>query len=257
VSSVSSVVKSAIVLEIRNLTVDYGEISGVRDLTMSVADGEIVALLGANGAGKSTTLKAVMGMVTPTHGEILVNGEDVTGRPPHTAARRGIALVPEGRRIFKRMTVRENLQVGGVTRARTEIAGLMADVFALFARLKERQHQLAGTLSGGEQQMLAIGRALMSKPDFVLFDEPSLGLAPLVVEHVFAAIGRIRRERGIGGILVEQKVDAALNLVERAHVLSRGVIVLSGAASRLQGSPQLQQAYLGTLNQDVTDVVRR
>ncbi len=244
-------------LEIRDLSVNYGEISGVRHLTMSVAEGEVVALLGANGAGKSTTLKAVMGMVTPTHGAILVNGENVIGRPPHTAARRGIALVPEGRRIFKRMTVRENLQIGGVTRARTEIPGLMADVFALFARLKERQHQLAGTLSGGEQQMLAIGRALMSKPDFILFDEPSLGLAPLVVESVFDAIGRISRERGIGGILVEQNVDAALKLVERAHVLSRGVVVLSGAAALLQGSPRLQQAYLGTLNQDVTDVVRR
>jgi branched-chain amino acid transport system ATP-binding protein len=245
------------VLEIRDLTVDYGEIPGVRHLTMSVADGEVVALLGANGAGKSTTLKAVMGMVTPTHGAILVNGENVTGQPPHAVARRGIALVPEGRRIFKRMTVRENLQVGGVTRARTEISGLMADVFGLFARLKERQHQLAGTLSGGEQQMLAIGRALMSKPDFILFDEPSLGLAPLVVESVFDAIRRISRERGIGGILVEQKVDAALNLVDRAHVLSRGAVVLSGDAALLQGSPRLQQAYLGTLKQDVTDVVRR
>jgi branched-chain amino acid transport system ATP-binding protein len=245
------------VLEIRDLTVDYGEISAVRHLTLSVAEGEIVALLGANGAGKSTTLRAVMGMITPTHGTILVNGENVTGRPPHAVARCGIALVPEGRRIFKRMTVRENLQVGGVTRARTEISGLMADVFGLFARLKERQHQLAGTLSGGEQQMLAIGRALMSKPDFILFDEPSLGLAPLVVESVFAAIKRISRERGIGGILVEQKVDAALNLAEHAHVLSRGAVVLSGAAALLQGSPRLQQAYLGTLNQDVTNVVRR
>jgi branched-chain amino acid transport system ATP-binding protein len=249
--------KSAMVLEIRDLSVDYGEIPGVRHLTMSVADGEIVALLGANGAGKSTTLKAVMGMLKPTHGRILVNGEDVTGRPPHAVARRGIALVPEGRRMFKRMTVRENLEVGGVTRGRTEIPGLMAGVFALFPRLKERQSQLAGTLSGGEQQMLAIGRALMAKPDFVLFDEPSLGLAPRIVDNVFDAIGRISRELGIGGILVEQKVDAALKLVERAHVLSRGAVVLSGPASLLRGSARLQAAYLGTLNQDTTDVIRR
>jgi branched-chain amino acid transport system ATP-binding protein len=244
-------------LEIRDLSVNYGEIAGVRNLTMSVAEGEIVALLGPNGAGKSTTLKAVMGMVTPARGAILVNGQNVTGRPAHTAARRGIALVPEGRRIFKRMTVRENLEVGGVTRSRTEIPALRAEVFVLFPRLKERQRQLAGTLSGGEQQMLAIGRALMSKPRFILFDEPSLGLAPLVVERVFEAIGRISRELGIGGILVEQKVDAALNLVERAHVLSRGVVVLSGAAALLRGSPRLEQAYLGALNQDVTDVIRR
>jgi branched-chain amino acid transport system ATP-binding protein len=244
-------------LEVRDLSVNYGEISGVQHLTMSVAAGEVVALLGANGAGKSTTLKAVMGMVTPTHGAILVNGENVTGRPPHIVARRGVALVPEGRRIFKRMTVRENLEIGGVTRPRTEISGLMAEVFALFARLKERERQLAGTLSGGEQQMLAIGRAMMSKPDFILFDEPSLGLAPLVVEDVFDAIRRISRELGIGAILVEQKVDAALNLAGHAHVLSRGVVVLSGAAALLRGSERLQQAYLGALNQGGTDVIRR
>ena len=161
----------------RDLSVTYGEISGVRNLDLMVEQGEIVALVGANGAGKSTTLKAIMGMVAPARGAIIVNGEHVTGQPAHTAARRGVALVPEGRRVFSRMTVRENLEVGAVTRPRREVPTLMADVFALFPRMKERQRQLAGMLSGGEQQMLAIGRALMSKPDFVLFDEPSQ-LAP-------------------------------------------------------------------------------
>jgi branched-chain amino acid transport system ATP-binding protein len=234
-------------LEVRDLTVTYGEILGVRDLDLAVAQGEIVALVGANGAGKSTTLKAIMGMVAPARGSIIVNGENVTGQPPHTAARRGLALVPEGRRIFSRMTVRENLQVGGVTRPRREMPKLMDDVFALFPRMKERQQQLAGTLSGGEQQMLAIGRALMSRPDFVLFDEPSLGLAPLLVESVLGAIARVSRDLGIGGVLVEQNVSVALGLAERAYVLSRGHLVLAGSAAELRGSPQLQQAYLGTL----------
>ena len=234
-------------IEVRDLSVTYGEISGVRDLDLRVGEGEIVALVGANGAGKSTTLKAIMGMVAPARGAIIVNDENVTGQPAHTAARRGVALVPEGRRIFARMTVRENLEVGAVTRPRREVPPLMDQVFALFPRMKERQQQLAGTLSGGEQQMLAIGRALMSKPDFVLFDEPSLGLAPLLVESVFDAIARISRDLGIGGVLVEQNVGIALGLAERAYVLSRGRLVLSGSAAELRGSPRLQQAYLGTL----------
>ena len=233
-------------LELRDLSVNYGEISGVRHLSMVVGEGEVVALVGANGAGKSTTLKAIMGMVPPSSGAVLVNGKNVTGQPAHTAARRGIALVPEGRRIFKRMTVGENLQVGGVTRPRGEIPNLMSGVFELFPRLKERVTQLGGTLSGGEQQMLAIGRALMSKPDFVLFDEPSLGLAPLVVERVLDAITHISRDFGIGGVLVEQNVEVALNLAERAYLLSRGELVLSGTATELRGSSRLRQAYLGT-----------
>jgi branched-chain amino acid transport system ATP-binding protein len=234
-------------IEVRDLSVAYGEIAAVRHLDLTVGQGEIVALVGANGAGKSTTLKAIMGMLASVGGAILVNGENTTGQPAHTAARRGVALVPEGRRIFSRMTVRENLAVGGVTRPRRQIPKLMDDVFVWFPRLKERQEQLAGTLSGGEQQMLAIGRALMSKPDFVLFDEPSLGLAPLLVESVFEAIARISRELGIGAVLVEQNVDIALGLAGRAYVLSRGRLALSGPAAELRGSPQLQAAYLGTL----------
>lgn len=235
-------------LEVRNLTVKYGEIVGVRDLTMSVAKGEIVALLGANGAGKSTTLKAIIGMVKATSGSIIVDGQEVTGQPAHTTARKGVALVPEGRRIFKRMTVSENLKVGGVTRSKSEIKQQIESVNVLFPRLKERERQLAGTLSGGEQQMLAIGRAMMSMPHFILFDEPSLGLAPLVVEDVIAAIRRISREFGIGGILVEQNVDVALNLADRAYVLSRGSLVLAGSSEELRGSDQLRKAYLGMGN---------
>jgi len=234
-------------IEARDLSVHYGEIAALRGLSLRVEQGEIVALVGANGAGKSTTLKALMGMVVPSGGAVVVNGDDVSGQPAHTAARRGIALVPEGRRIFSRMTVRENLQIGGVTRARAELPGLMDTVFTLFPRLRERQTQLAGTLSGGEQQMLAIGRALMAKPDFILFDEPSLGLAPLVVESVLDAVSRISREFAIGGLLVEQNVDVALRLAHRAYVLSRGQLVLSGTAEELRGSAALRQAYLGTL----------
>jgi branched-chain amino acid transport system ATP-binding protein len=235
-------------LEILDLSVNYGEISAVRNLTMLVGQGEVVALLGANGAGKSTVLKAIMGMVKPKSGSIIINGENVAGQPAHAVARRGIALVPEGRRIFKRMSARENLEVGGATRSGAEVSGMMAEVFSLFPRIKEREHQLAGTLSGGEQQMLAIGRALMSKPDFILFDEPSLGLAPIIVESVLDAIRRISRELGIGGVMVEQNVGVALSLVERGYVLSRGELVLSGTADELRDSQILQQAYLGTLN---------
>jgi branched-chain amino acid transport system ATP-binding protein len=235
-------------LEVRNLSVNYGEIVGVCNLSMSIAKGEIVALLGANGAGKSTTLKAIIGMVKATSGAIILNGQDVTGQPAHTTARKGVALVPEGRRIFKRMTVRENLEVGGVTRSKSEIKQQFEGVHALFPRLKERERQLAGTLSGGEQQMLAIGRAIMSMPQFILFDEPSLGLAPLVIEDVIAAIRQISRDFGIGGILVEQNVDVALNLANRAYVLTRGTLALSGLADELRGSDQLRKAYLGMGN---------
>ena len=235
-------------IEVQNLTVAYGEIVAVADLTMHVEEGEVVALLGANGAGKSSTLKAIMGAVRAARGTISLNGHDVTGQPPHAAAGHGLALVPEGRRIFNRMTVRENLQVGAVTRPAGQIPSLMEEMFALFPVLKARERQLAGTLSGGEQQMLAIGRALMARPDFVLFDEPSLGLAPMVVETVFSAIRRIRGDLGIGGILVEQNVELALDLVTRAYVLAAGRLAMSGPAEQLRRSQRLQQADLGTLS---------
>jgi branched-chain amino acid transport system ATP-binding protein len=235
-------------LEARDLVVSYGEVPGVRGISLYVEQGEIVALLGANGAGKSTTLKALMGMERSKSGAILLNGVDVTGEPAYTAPRRGVSLVPEGRRIFKRMTVKENLEVGGVTRSAAERPALLAQVYAMFPRLDERSAQLAGTLSGGEQQMLAIGRALMAKPHFVLFDEPSLGLAPLVVAGVMDAVRRISREFGVGAILVEQNVEVALDVASRAYVLSRGRIALQGESAAVRTDPALRQAYLGMTN---------
>ncbi len=232
-------------LGVRQLDVAYGEIEVLRGVDLVVAKGELVALLGANGAGKSTTLKAIMGIVKPSAGRVLLGDVDLTGQAPHLAARAGIALVPEGRRIFKKMTVQENLLVGGVTRGGSETTRRMSDVFDLFPRLAERRRQLAGTLSGGEQQMLAIGRALMSRPTFLLMDEPSLGLAPLVVEHVYQTIDQIRREMGIGGVLVEQNVEVALKVASRGYVLARGSLALEGDASMLRTSPLLHQAYLG------------
>jgi branched-chain amino acid transport system ATP-binding protein len=231
--------------EVRDLVVNYGEVPGVKGISLHVDQGEIVALLGANGAGKSTTLKALMGMVRSTSGSILLDGKDVSGEPAYTAPRRGVALVPEGRRIFKRMTVLENLAVGGVTRRASERSTSLCEVYALFPRLSERHNQLAGTLSGGEQQMLAIGRALMAKPDFILLDEPSLGLAPLVVADVMNVVRRISCDFGIGAILVEQNVGVALDIASRAYVLCRGEIALADQASAVRTDPALRRAYLG------------
>jgi branched-chain amino acid transport system ATP-binding protein len=232
-------------LEVRDLVVNYGEIPGVKGISLHVDQGEIVALLGANGAGKSTTLKALMGMVRSTSGSILLDGKDVSGEPAYTAPGRGVALVPEGRRIFKRMTVLENLEVGGVTRRASERSTSLGEVYALFPRLRERNRQLAGTLSGGEQQMLAIGRALMAKPDFILLDGPSLGLAPLVVADVMNVVRRISCDFGIGAILVEQNVGVALDVASRAYVLCRGEVALADQASVVRTDPALRRAYLG------------
>jgi len=232
-------------LAIENLRAAYGEIEVLHGISLSVEKGQLIALLGANGAGKSTAIKAIMGLVKPTAGRVLLDGRDIAGEAAHMAARAGIALVPEGRRIFKKMTVEENLQVGGVVRSAAEIRERLADTYALFPTLGERRRQIGGTLSGGEQQMLAIGRALMSRPSFILMDEPSLGLAPLVVERVHQAIDRIRREMGIGGILVEQNVAVALDIASHAYVLMRGTVVLSGEPKTLAASPQLKEAYLG------------
>src|ERR1700710_1964665 len=238
-------------LAVENLCAAYGEIEVLHGVNLKVAKGEIIALLGANGAGKSTTIKAIMGLVKLSAGRIMLDGRDLSGQAAHLAARAGIALVPEGRKIFKKMTVEENLQVGGgVGRGSAEVREQLADVYALFPRLGERRRQVGGTLSGGEQQMLAIGRALMARPNFILMDEPSLGLAPLVVESVHQAIDRIRREMGIGGILVEQNVAVALNLAARAYVLMRGSVVLEGDPKTLAASPQLKDAYLGMASVD-------
>ncbi len=232
-------------LAVEDLRVAYGEIEVLHGVSLAVEKGQIVALLGANGAGKSTAIKAIMGLVKPASGRIRLDERDLTGQPAHLAARAGIALVPEGRKIFKKMTVEENLQVGGVVRTGAETRERLADIYALFPRLGERRRQVGGTLSGGEQQMLAIGRALMSRPDFILMDEPSLGLAPLVVESVHQAIDKIRRDMGIGGILVEQNVAVALGIASHAVVLMRGSVVLEGDPKTLAASPQLKDAYLG------------
>jgi branched-chain amino acid transport system ATP-binding protein len=232
-------------LVVENLRAAYGEIEVLHGVSLTVAKGQIVALLGANGAGKSTVIKAIMGLVKPTAGRILLDGRDLSGQAAHMAARAGIALVPEGRRIFKKMTVEENLQVGGVVRGGAETRGRLADIYALFPVLGERRRQVGGTLSGGEQQMLAIGRALMSRPSFILMDEPSLGLAPLVVESVHQAIDRIRRDMGIGGILVEQNVAVALGIAAHATVLMRGSVVLQGEPKAIINDPMLKDAYLG------------
>jgi branched-chain amino acid transport system ATP-binding protein len=242
-------------LAVENLRAAYGEIEVLHGVSLEVEKGQIIALLGANGAGKSTAIKAIMGLIKPSAGRILLDGHDLAGRPAHLAARAGIALVPEGRRIFKKMTVEENLQVGGAVRTAAEAREQLADIYGLFPRLAERRRQVGGTLSGGEQQMLAIGRALMSRPDFILMDEPSLGLAPLVVESVRQAIDRIRREMGIGGILVEQNVAVALAVAVRAYVLVRGSVVLEGDPKTLASSPQLKEAYLG-MTSGVVDASR-
>jgi branched-chain amino acid transport system ATP-binding protein len=232
-------------LAVENLRAAYGEIEVLHGVSLTVAKGQIVALLGANGAGKSTVIKAIMGLVKPAAGRILLDGRDLSGQAAHMAARAGIALVPEGRRIFKKMTVEENLQVGGVVRSGAETRERLADIYALFPVLGERRRQVGGTLSGGEQQMLAIGRALMSRPSFILMDEPSLGLAPLVVESVHRAIDRIRGEMGIGGSLVEQNVAIALGIAAHAYVLMRGSVVLEGEPNAVMHAPMLKDAYLG------------
>src|SRR3979411_2268061 len=232
-------------LVVENLRAAYGEIEVLHGVSLAVERGQIIALLGANGAGKSTTIKAIMGLVKPSAGRVLLDGRDLSGQAAHLAARAGIALVPEGRKIFKKMTVEENLQVGGVVRSSAEVREQLADVYMLFPRLGERRRQVGGTLSGGEQQMLAIGRALMARPDFILMDDRSLGLSPLAFQSVHQAIDRILRERGIGGILVEQNVAVALTVASRAYVLMRGSVVLEGDPKALAASPKLRDAYLG------------
>src|ERR1700733_11987894 len=231
-------------LAVENLRAAYGEIEVLHGVNLTVEKGQIIALLGANGAGKSTAIKAIMGLVKPSAGRILLDGRDLTGQAAHLAARAGIALVPEGRRIFKKMTVEENLQVGGVVRSGPEVRAQLADVYALFPRLPDRRRQVGGTLSGGEQQMLAIGRALMARPNFILMDEPSLGLAPLVVERVYQTIDRIRHELGIGALLVEQNMAVALGVASYGYVLARGAIVLEGTPDALSRSPLVKEAYL-------------
>jgi branched-chain amino acid transport system ATP-binding protein len=232
------------VLSIEGLHAGYGPIRALRGIDLQVQRGEVMALIGSNGAGKTTLLMAICGIVRPTAGRIVYEGKDVTGAQPYQIMNRGLAQVPEGRRIFPQMTVLENLQMGGAASRHEDFQHDLEWVFTLFPVLRERRDQSGGTLSGGEQQMLAIGRALMSRPRLLLMDEPSLGLAPLIARQIFSIIEQINRQ-GTTILLVEQNAFAALKLAHRACVLATGEIVLAGTAQALLDNPDVQQAYLG------------
>ncbi|MBI2526281.1 MAG: ABC transporter ATP-binding protein [Candidatus Rokubacteria bacterium] len=231
-------------LDVRDLHVYYGEIHALKGVSFRVAQGEIVPLLGNNGAGKTTTLRALSGLLTPRRGVMLLDGASLVGAPPHGIVVRGITHVPEGRRIFNRLTVLENLQMGAYTRSDGREAEDMERVFDIFPRLKERRSQVAGTLSGGEQQMLAIGRALMARPRLLLLDEPSMGLAPVLVEQIFETVQAINQQ-GVTILLVEQNAAMALSIAGRGYVLETGEIALAGPAAELAGNPEVRRAYLG------------
>jgi branched-chain amino acid transport system ATP-binding protein len=232
-------------LSLSGVEIQYGGIRAVKGIDLAVEAGELVCLIGANGAGKTTTLRAITGLVHASTGRIVYDGEDISRRKAHEIARKGIALVPEGRGVFPQLTIEENLAMGAYTRRnRGAIATDVERVFGLFPRLKERLSQTAGTLSGGEQQMLAIGRALMSRPKLLLLDEPSMGLAPLMVEKIFEVIRLVAAE-GVTMLLVEQNARLALEASRRAYVLESGLVTLSGESAALLGDPQVRQAYLG------------
>jgi len=233
-------------LEVHNLELAYGEIAAVRDVSFDVAEGEIVTLIGANGAGKSTTMRGVAGAMLPRKGRILFAGRDVTRMPAHARALAGVALVPEGRRVFPALTVRENLEMGGFTlrRDRGRMRRQLERMLEMFPRLRERAAQPAGTLSGGEQQMLALSRALMSEPRLLCMDEPSLGLAPLVVQDIFRSI-RAVNAAGTSVLLVEQNARYALETATRGYVLQTGAIIASGPCADLRQDERVKEAYLG------------
>ena len=231
-------------LEIKDLEVSFGGITALKGISLTVNDGEIVTLIGANGAGKTTTLRTVSGLVKPRAGQVLVDGKDVTRLSAQARVKRGLVQVPEGRRVFPQMSVLENLELGAYLRKDKGVAGDLDDVFARFPRLADRRKQHAGTLSGGEQQMLAIGRALMSRPRILLLDEPSMGLAPLLVQEIFSIVSEIN----VGGttvLLVEQNANMALQVADRGYVLETGRIVLAGTAAELTSTDEVKRAYLG------------
>ncbi len=231
-------------LKVEDLHVYYGSIHAIKGVSFEVNEREIVTLIGANGAGKSTTLNTVAGLLKPRSGSITFEGKSLAATPANRIVSLGMALCPEGRRVFQQMTVRENLEMGGYTRPASEIDASLEDIFTRFPRLKERQKQIAGTLSGGEQQMLAMGRALMSKPKLLMLDEPSMGLAPLLVEQIFDIIGELNRA-GTTILLVEQNAQMALSIASRAYVLETGKIVKEGDADALMHDDAVRKAYLG------------
>jgi len=233
------------ILEVRDLHVSFSGIRALKGISFSVPEGQIITLIGANGAGKSTTLRTIAGLIRPDSGEVLIDGQNITGKSPSDIVMKGLTLVPEGRRVFPDMTVRENLLIGAYLRTeKPEIESDIEHVYSLFPRLEERSWQLAGTLSGGEQQMLAVGRALMSRPRLLMMDEPSLGLAPLVVRDIFEIIRTLNKE-GITILLIEQNANTALRNADYGYVLETGELTLSGPGKELLGNERVREAYLG------------
>lgn len=232
-------------LEIRDLVVSYGGIEAVKNISLDVTEGQIVTLIGANGAGKSTTLKSIAGIVKPKNASIKFDGEEIYGKTPDYIVSKGITLVPEGRRVFANLTVAENLKIGAyLKKDKAQIKKDMEYVYSLFPRLKEREWQLSGTLSGGEQQMLAVGRALMSHPKLIMMDEPSLGLAPLIVRDIFEIVKTINKE-GITVLLIEQNANMALKVADKGYVMETGVIKMEGTGAELLANEEIKEAYLG------------
>lgn len=232
-------------LEVKNIEVYYGVINALKGISFEVNEGEIVTLIGANGAGKTTTMQSIMGFIHPKSGDILYNGESIIGLPTHRIMRKGLTQVPEGRRIFSELNVYENLIMGAYTsKDRAQVKRDLEEIYTLFPRLEERKTQMAGMLSGGEQQMLAMGRALMSHPKLLMLDEPSMGLAPILVSQVFDMIKRLN-ETGTTILLVEQNAEKALSIADRAYVMETGMITLSGTGAELAASEKVRDAYLG------------
>ena len=232
-------------LEVSNVRAHYGAIEALKGVSLEVGEGEVVTLIGSNGAGKSTTLRSISGLTPASSGKVTFAGEEITRIPAHEIVGLGIALSPEGRHCFARMTVRENLELGAYLRRGQNLADDYERVFALFPRLKERERQKAGTMSGGEQQMLAIGRALMARPKLLLLDEPSMGIAPILVQRIYQTIAEINRS-GVAILLVEQNANYALEASKRGYVLETGRVVLAGESAQLRDDPEVQRAYLGT-----------
>lgn len=231
-------------LEVKGIHVYYGLIHALRDVSFEVNEGEVVALIGANGAGKTTTLHTITGLLPSKGGTVTFEGKDITKKPGHEIVRLGMSHVPEGRRVFAGLTVRENLRMGAYTRPKGEVESSLAEVYKRFPRLEERKNQPAGTLSGGEQQMLAIGRAMMSRPKIMLMDEPSMGLSPLLVGEIFEIIQELNRS-GMTILLVEQNAKMALSIADRAYVLETGHVVMNGQAKDMLEDDQVRRAYLG------------
>jgi branched-chain amino acid transport system ATP-binding protein len=231
-------------LTVQGLSVAYGGIKAVKNLSLTLLEGELVSLIGANGAGKTTTLKALCGLLQPQAGEVHYAGQPIRGRGPWELVAQGLVMVPEGRGIFTRMSIDENLRMGAYLRRDAEVEADLESVYQRFPRLKERHRQLAGTLSGGEQQMLAMGRALLARPRLLLLDEPSMGLSPIMVDKIFEVVADVARQ-GVTVLLVEQNAHRALEMADRAYVLDSGEVTLSGAAQDLLGDPKVQAAYLG------------